>query len=465
MMLATLLSIATAGADSPATACDLLPMERDGMTGYVDHSGQMVLPARFDYAERFNEGLAAARSGKAMGYIDCTGAWAISPKFSWTQGCQEGWCRAADPNQQHYFLVDRAGKELRVESLPTLYLPHEGIAVGMAEFNSYGFVDVQTRRVVGPRFADAQSEFAEGLLGACEKSQRCGYVDRRGAWVVPPVYAGVANFSEGLAHVWLKDESFYIDHQGRRAFTTVLKGGSDFHDGIAGASVDGTHWGILGRQGHFLVAPRFESIGEHRNGRLVYEQGRRLGVLDYSGHVILEAAFDRADLLPDGIVDVHLGAEHGYYDRDGRPIVPIRSLDAYRDIKRISLIAVYGHTACNMFRVDLRADDTATFTAVCESKRRSPGASIEPMAEPGRYTANRTFGAFATLAKFAADNDLVHYDGSHTAYGLDTSYDAIEIETSAGTRSIDVAESISPALRMFDWSIRQAVRELQWRKE
>jgi len=465
MMIATFLSIALAGAGSSSAKCNLLPMERDGKTGYVDRSGRMVIPARFDYAGRFNEGLAAARSGKAMGYIDCTGAWAIPPKFSWTQGCQEGWCRAAYPKQEPYFLVDRAGKELRVESLRALYLPREGIAVGMAELNRYGFVDVKTRRVVGPQFTNAESEFAEGLLGACKQWQQCGYVDRTGAWAIPPVYVGVASFSEGLAHVWLKDESFYIDHQGRRAFTTPLKNGSGFLDGIASASTDGEHWGILDRQGHFLLAPRFESIGAHQDGRMVYEQGRRMGVLDYSGHVIMEAAFDRADLLPGGIVDARLGAEHGYYDRDGRPIVPIRSLDAYRDIKRISLIAVYGHAACNAFRVDLRADDTATLVATCEGKPQSRGESTDPMAQAGRYTANRTFGAFTTLAKFAADNDLVHYDGSRTAYGVDAGYDEIEIETSTGTRSIDVAQSISPALRVFDWSIRQAVRELQWRRE
>ena len=45
----------------------------DGKSGFIDHTGDMVIGARFDDAARFSGGLASVRLGNRLGYVDRTG--------------------------------------------------------------------------------------------------------------------------------------------------------------------------------------------------------------------------------------------------------------------------------------------------------------------------------------------------------------------------------------------------------
>jgi hypothetical protein len=60
------------------------------LSGYIDRSGKVVVPPRFDEAHDFSEGLAAVRPkkttilgmGDTWGYIDKSGKYAIAPRFN-----------------------------------------------------------------------------------------------------------------------------------------------------------------------------------------------------------------------------------------------------------------------------------------------------------------------------------------------------------------------------------------------
>lgn len=52
---------------------DLATIKRDGRVGYIDASGTIKIPLRFDYAKPFKSGLAWVRWGKTMGYINRQG--------------------------------------------------------------------------------------------------------------------------------------------------------------------------------------------------------------------------------------------------------------------------------------------------------------------------------------------------------------------------------------------------------
>jgi len=427
----------------------------------------MFIPAEFDAGDFFGEGLAPVRVDKKMGYIDCSGHWVLTPRFVWAQACHDGWCRASEKkNLDEFALFDREGHRLNLEGLSP-YQPYEGMIVGLGSSLqlSFGFADIAGKTVVAPRYPYAQTEFSEGLLAACEAEHQCGYVDRGGTWIVQPTYCYTGSFNEGLGRVGASNgEVYYIDHDGKRAFETSLRSGWEFRDGIAAASADGKRWGIIDRSGRFIVAPTFDFIGLHRDGRALFMRKTRWGVIDYAGKIVLDALFDNAELRPGGIADVRLGNEHGYYDRDGHGIENIPSLEAYRDIKRITLIAVSGHETCSSFRLDVFVEGNATFTADCDAHGRRSSETIDPMRDPGRFESNNATDLFSVLAKFAADEDLAHYDDRRTGGAFDSEYDHFEIETKSSVRSLEVAMGIAPSLQVMDWSLKQAVRELKWER-
>jgi hypothetical protein len=99
----------------------------EGMWGYVEPSGRLVVEPRFAHAERFSEGLAGVRDAAGRsGYITPSGDWAIQPM----------WLEEAHPFANGLALVKLNGR--------------------------WGYLDRQGRFAIPPRYLRAGS-FAEGL--------------------------------------------------------------------------------------------------------------------------------------------------------------------------------------------------------------------------------------------------------------------------------------------------------------
>ena len=63
---------------STVKAQDMLyPFSENGKYGYINKTGKVVLPAQFEYAEKFYEGLAVVKQGGKRGFIDATGKMVI----------------------------------------------------------------------------------------------------------------------------------------------------------------------------------------------------------------------------------------------------------------------------------------------------------------------------------------------------------------------------------------------------
>jgi len=52
-----------------------------GLWGYIDLSGKLVVPAKFDESNGFKDGLAPVRQGRLWGFIDKSGEFVIQPQF------------------------------------------------------------------------------------------------------------------------------------------------------------------------------------------------------------------------------------------------------------------------------------------------------------------------------------------------------------------------------------------------
>jgi hypothetical protein len=71
-----------------------------------------------------------------------------------------------------------------------------------------------------------------------QKKGPCGFIDVPGKMVIPPAYAYVRDFSEGLAAVTPIGESFehFINTEGARAFAGDYLGAHDFRNGLCRVS-------------------------------------------------------------------------------------------------------------------------------------------------------------------------------------------------------------------------------------
>jgi hypothetical protein len=86
------------------------------LQGYIDTTGKVVIEPRFDFANDFSEGLAAAAVGAngaaKWGFIDTKGAWVIQPQFVSAASFSEGLAAVATGSAEdaRWSFIDKTGK-------------------------------------------------------------------------------------------------------------------------------------------------------------------------------------------------------------------------------------------------------------------------------------------------------------------------------------------------------------------
>jgi hypothetical protein len=238
--------------------------------GYVDVTGEFVIPPRFDAAGDFSEGLAAVQIKDLWGYIDRTGAVVIEPRFTTARRFECGHAlvepKGGGVDAIHY--VDRTGAPAyaRVGSLREglapvvsgeLYASSGSVAFGLpVKGMTMGAIDVSGQLVIPLQFASLMP-FTGGLARALDE-RGWGFVDRTGKWVITPRFKKVCDFSEDLA-----------------AF-------------LAGGEGANATWGFADRNGDIVIPPRFSQVDDFVEGVAhVRAEGREV-FIDRSGEIVLE---------------------------------------------------------------------------------------------------------------------------------------------------------------------------------
>lgn len=215
------------------------------INAYVDLSGRKLFEFQgcvgtFDSAE----GLAAVQVDQdgLFGYVDRTGRVVIRPRFKVACGFSEGLARAAEETSS------KSWNEGWIDSAGRMVLR---LRPGDKTSNSCEY-----------------SSFKEGLVPV-HSDRKWGFIDHSGEFAITPAFDSVEMFSQGLAMVRgvLYSKSF-IDRSGAVAFKGAFLDAKNF--GGAGLTVaqvpdfeayhDMPGWGVIDHNGNYIVYPQFDSM-------------------------------------------------------------------------------------------------------------------------------------------------------------------------------------------------------------
>ena len=342
------------------TCRDLWPVEQHKKWGYLDKTGRVIIPFKFDYAADFSEGLAGVEIAGKFGYIDQTGKFVIPPRFHWGRAFSEGLAvavmRHLDQEGKITFnkfgYIDRSGKMViqpqGVESEKWLSNFSEGLACMMETDKSgdmkFGFIDKAGRQFIPPRYGDA-FPFREGLA-AVTVAGKFGYIDRSGKMVIPPQFETVGPFCEGLAHIDARGKQGYIDKSGKM----VIQGeefveARGFSEGLAAAKGKNGKYGYIDNTGKFAIQPQFHRVGDFSEGLAPVKTVINaswpgdLSYINQKGQVVIESrsTFPNSPMKAEfdlhhyrfcgGVARVNLGKKEdedawGYINQEGKFIWP-----------------------------------------------------------------------------------------------------------------------------------------------
>lgn len=277
--------------------------------GFIDSTGKVIIPAVFNYADDFSEGLAAARADGAYGYIDERGQFVIRPAFEQASAFWNG--HALVYNKKEMYFINKKGKK-------TI----RGIGIGMSKLSN-GFAEISTKsgkvglidtsgKLVFDTIFHSIGSFRQGVavftrLVGPDEIKESAVLDRTGKIIVPfGAYSSIHGFRLEVGHVISKDKKWegLIDTNGSLLFRVEntkisLFDIQDFdhikvkrQNIINGKSIN--YEGFINQKGVYIVDnPTFQQVLPFSNGRaFVKDTTRKWFIIDATGRRLSQRAFD-----------------------------------------------------------------------------------------------------------------------------------------------------------------------------
>ncbi len=309
----------------------LFPVNVNGKFGYIDKSGNEIIPPQFDYAGNFSEGLAPVSILGKWGFIDKTGTIIINLLYTDVGKFSEGVAPvmiggernvSMQLGRQHYIYFD--------------FKTEEWILNG-----KWGYIDKHGNYKINPQY-DLAFEFHEGLalimtyelVSELHKdgvsyygASKYGYIDKNGKIVIDVKYDDASNFSEGLASVKLEHEKYFINKT--NSFIVNLSKFDNvwsLSQGLSKVQKD-YKCGYINKYGKIVIKMNYDNAGMFSEGLApvnigayldYYMQpaGGKWGYIDTTGTTIIVPQYDEANEFCNGLAKVKIKSINGYIDKN-----------------------------------------------------------------------------------------------------------------------------------------------------
>lgn len=208
-------------------------VSKDGKYGFIDESGEVVIPLQFDsMVYDFKEGLACVEIDGKFGFIDKTGNIVIPCQYEdgypYNYDFKDGLAPVKKDGKWGY--IDKEGNTV----IPFIFYEAKHFDGGLAPVkNDIGrqiYIDRTGKKVIDKEFNHA-AEFSEGVAEVCN-SDVYDFIDTNGDYIKELNHVAVRlNFKDGLAP--LSNGSGYIDKKGNLAVRYTSVQAWEFNNGVA----------------------------------------------------------------------------------------------------------------------------------------------------------------------------------------------------------------------------------------
>jgi hypothetical protein len=121
----------------------------------------------------------------------------------------------------------------------------------------------------------------------------------------------------------------FVNIDGREVIEPRYEHVGDFRDGVAKVQ-EGGRWGLMGRDGQWRANPMFEEIERPPIGvglvgdPLPVKVGGRWGYVSLSGEMVIAPRFEKSGFFSEGMAPVKMNGLTGYVDMSGKLVIEPR---------------------------------------------------------------------------------------------------------------------------------------------
>lgn len=270
----------------------LFRVKGNGLYGYINAKGTIVIPMQYQWASEFSEGHAVAMKNDAYYCINLQGterAAQINTDVKIEGEFNDGMVLIRNREDRKYGYMDTTGRIAISPQYDGAGPFSEGLAV-VVYYGECFYIDKTGARAIrqvewlGEKYNIAYAgRFSEGLAAVQveDNDLYCGYIDKNGKMLIDPVYYKAGRFREGMARVSMQPSGGfgYIDHNGRYAVKPVYEQAYPYVDGVA-CALDSRYGSpkvvLLGAKGEIISSFDGESYALQAvptDGRVVVTYG------------------------------------------------------------------------------------------------------------------------------------------------------------------------------------------------
>ena len=157
--------------------------------------------------------------------------------------------------------------------------------------------------------------FNSKLVPVC-KTDKWGYMNKKGEKVVSLRYEEAYDFSDELALVKKDGKYGYIDKKGKEVIECKYEEAYSFNEGLAVVK-KGNYYGCINKDGEMKINAKYHAIGNYHEGYAHVRIDGKSGFIDTEGDILLPLSYDYAYDFSEGYAHVVLDGKHGFIDTDG----------------------------------------------------------------------------------------------------------------------------------------------------
>lgn len=291
---------------------DLLLVMIKEKFGFVNISGKEIIPAKFDDANPFSEGLAVVGmySGGYIcdevkvlnyGYINKLGRVVIPIRYDYAFDFSQGLAGVVDGSLG---FVNKANRKV----IPFKY--------------DFSLMDCVSPSLPSSLFKNDLAPVLKDVMnGDVLIGNRGGFIDKTGKEIIPLNYDFAGNFSEGFALVGKNNKYGFLDEQGKIVIPLKFDNAVSFSEGLAIVKQN-NKWHLIDNQGKIInsLNLNYEEVGEFSNGLARVIINKKIGFINRTGKEIILVKYDSiwcTAFEERGFIGVELNGKRGFVDLYG----------------------------------------------------------------------------------------------------------------------------------------------------
>ncbi|MFV8830556.1 WG repeat-containing protein [Alkalihalobacterium sp. APHAB7] len=306
----------------------------DGMKwGYINSSGNLNIPARYDRADDFQEnGLAIVTVGDKAGIINCSGQYVVDPIYNSILPFTEG--RAIVIDAAGFKVIDEKGSVLTSKAY-NFIAPYEEERAVFSDRSAngqylYGYLDRSGQEIIPLQFEYA-NDFKDGKALVRLTNRNYALIDKNETILNTYAYHSMTEFREGLSSFrkTVDDLYGYVDEKGNIVIEPQFSIALPFQEGRAVVNIiDGIHngYGLINKQGEFIIPAQYNDVlqlGEDRValGKAIVADKPYIGsiyaIATSDGRRLTDFEYDTVSVFKEGLSSVTQDRYTFFIDRSG----------------------------------------------------------------------------------------------------------------------------------------------------